>query len=164
MNIDKKNKVDETNFSSPFRGLGGKLWLKGFLLLLAGLFLGWLFFHSPKAVKDEHDHSAEEAKKEIWTCSMHPQIKLDHPGKCPICGMTLIPVMSKPALPEMPSPTAQTVSAALPTLYTCPMANDADVVSDKPGNCPNCGMKLVPTSTVKHGKIAEEIWIKEHPH
>jgi len=27
-----------------------------------------------------------------WTCSMHPQIKLLEPGKCPICAMDLIPV------------------------------------------------------------------------
>jgi membrane fusion protein, copper/silver efflux system len=51
-----------------------------------------LFFHSPKAVKDEHDHSATETKKQLWTCSMHPQIRVDHPGKCPICAMDLIPV------------------------------------------------------------------------
>ena len=29
-----------------------------------------------------------------------------------------------------------------PTTYTCPM--DPDVVSDKPGRCPKCGMNLVP--------------------
>ncbi len=34
------------------------------------------------------------AKKEWWTCSMHPQIKLPHPGKCPICFMDLIPLQS----------------------------------------------------------------------
>ncbi len=63
------------------------------LLVLAGLFLGWLFFHSPKVVvKDEHNHSAAESKKQIWTCSMHPQIRVDHPGKCPICAMDLITV------------------------------------------------------------------------
>jgi len=28
----------------------------------------------------------------IWTCSMHPPIRMDHPGRCPICGMDLIPV------------------------------------------------------------------------
>jgi len=35
-----------------------------------------------------------EQKKRIlfWTCSMHPQIKLPAPGKCPICFMDLIPV------------------------------------------------------------------------
>ncbi len=33
-------------------------------------------------------------KNEIlyWTCSMHPQVKQNKPGKCPICGMELIPV------------------------------------------------------------------------
>jgi Cu(I)/Ag(I) efflux system membrane fusion protein len=28
----------------------------------------------------------------VWTCSMHPQIRLPSPGRCPICGMHLIPV------------------------------------------------------------------------
>lgn len=30
------------------------------------------------------------AKAEVWTCSMHPQIRLPKPGKCPICEMPLI--------------------------------------------------------------------------
>ena len=29
----------------------------------------------------------------IYTCPMHPEIRQDHPGNCPICGMTLEPVM-----------------------------------------------------------------------
>ena len=85
------NKIFKTISGSPL-GARGSLWLKGFLLLLVGLFLGWLFFHSPKAVTDEHNHSATETKKQLWTCSMHPQIRVDHPGKCPICAMDLIPV------------------------------------------------------------------------
>lgn len=28
-------------------------------------------------------------------------------------------------------------------VYICPMASDADVISDKPGQCPKCGMDLV---------------------
>jgi len=28
----------------------------------------------------------------MYTCSMHPQVMQDKPGKCPICGMELIPV------------------------------------------------------------------------
>ncbi|MGB4576639.1 MAG: efflux RND transporter periplasmic adaptor subunit, partial [Paludibacter sp.] len=60
------------------------------LFIMAGLVIGWMLFHSPKVAQDEHDHSAEEAKNEIWTCSMHPQIKMDKPGKCPICAMDLI--------------------------------------------------------------------------
>lgn len=31
------------------------------------------------------------AGAEVWTCSMHPQVRLPKPGKCPICGMPLIP-------------------------------------------------------------------------
>ena len=27
----------------------------------------------------------------MWTCPMHPEIRQDHPGNCPICGMTLEP-------------------------------------------------------------------------
>jgi Cu+-exporting ATPase len=29
----------------------------------------------------------------IYTCPMHPQIRQDHPGTCPICGMTLEPLL-----------------------------------------------------------------------
>ena len=32
-----------------------------------------------------------ESAKTIYTCPMHPQIEQDHPGNCPICGMTLEP-------------------------------------------------------------------------
>ena len=32
------------------------------------------------------------AKKQMYQCAMHPQILLDHPGDCPICGMKLVPV------------------------------------------------------------------------
>jgi hypothetical protein len=30
------------------------------------------------------------ATQALYTCKMHPQIVADHPGKCPICGMTLV--------------------------------------------------------------------------
>ena len=63
------------------------------LFVVAGLLLGWIFFHSsPKVEKGEevHNHSAEEKMAEVWTCSMHPQIRMDKAGKCPICAMDLI--------------------------------------------------------------------------
>ena len=59
------------------------------LLVLAGLFIGWLFFHSPTQPSD-NKLAEVNGKKQIWTCAMHPQIRMDHPGKCPICGMELI--------------------------------------------------------------------------
>ncbi|MCM8786314.1 MAG: efflux RND transporter periplasmic adaptor subunit [Candidatus Omnitrophica bacterium] len=40
----------------------------------------------------EKNVSQTERKIKFWTCSMHPQIKLPKPGKCPICFMNLIPV------------------------------------------------------------------------
>ena len=70
------------------------------LILLAGILLGWLLFsggnRKPSAqqtatVEEAHDHGAEAT---IWTCSMHPQIRMDEPGDCPICGMDLIPLQT----------------------------------------------------------------------
>ena len=33
-----------------------------------------------------------EAAPSLWTCAMHPQIRQPKPGKCPLCGMKLVPV------------------------------------------------------------------------
>ena len=60
--------------------------------MIAGFFFGWLFFHSPYREGVKHDHNSEIAKGTIWTCAMHPQIRKSEPGKCPICGMNLIPL------------------------------------------------------------------------
>lgn len=35
--------------------------------------------------------AATDPVAQVWTCSMHPQIRLPGPGKCPICFMDLIP-------------------------------------------------------------------------
>jgi membrane fusion protein, copper/silver efflux system len=65
----------------------------GVFLLFVGLFLGWLFFHdSASDTKPITGQSGSE--KIIWTCSMHPQIRKDQPGQCPICGMDLIPLQN----------------------------------------------------------------------
>jgi Cu(I)/Ag(I) efflux system membrane fusion protein len=62
------------------------------LLLLLGIGIGWLFFHSSGKLVTNPDQQAESVKSTIWTCSMHPQIRMTQPGNCPICGMELIPV------------------------------------------------------------------------
>ena len=38
----------------------------------------------------------------IWTCPMHPEIRRDGPGSCPICGMALEP--EAPSLDDSPNP------------------------------------------------------------
>jgi len=46
-----------------------------------------------------HVHGGADMAKEggpaiaYWTCPMHPAVRKDGPGSCPICGMTLTPVM-----------------------------------------------------------------------
>jgi P-type Cu+ transporter len=37
-----------------------------------------------------------------WTCPMHPQIRKDGPGACPICGMALEP--AAPSTEDVPNP------------------------------------------------------------
>ena len=40
-------------------------------------------------------------------------------------------------------------AAAAAAAYTCPMHPEA--TSDEPGDCPTCGMDLVPTEEMEHG-------------
>lgn len=39
--------------------------------------------------KQPEQTTTKETEKKIYTCSMHPEVKLEHPGKCPTCGMEL---------------------------------------------------------------------------
>lgn len=52
----------------------------------------------------EHDPAVRShvAEGTIWTCPMHPQIRRNGPGQCPICGMALEPL--EPSLEEGPNP------------------------------------------------------------
>lgn len=61
------------------------------ILILSGLLLGWLLFGgSSDDHHNDHEHT-EQAGSVEYTCSMHPQVRQDEPGDCPICGMVLIP-------------------------------------------------------------------------
>ena len=68
--------------------------LKMLGILFAGVLLGWIFFGGNNTSKTEHEHNNAESTETIWTCSMHPQIRMNEPGQCPICGMELIPLES----------------------------------------------------------------------
>ncbi|HEX5033701.1 MAG TPA: efflux RND transporter periplasmic adaptor subunit [bacterium] len=48
----------------------------------------------PSASGEPEAEVKEKAHIEYYTCSMHPQIRRDEPGYCPICGMKLVPVYS----------------------------------------------------------------------
>jgi len=62
--------------------------------LLAGIWLGksTTTNKAVSSISSEHDIHQEHR---LWTCSMHPQIKQDKPGQCPICGMDLIPLQQE---------------------------------------------------------------------
>ncbi len=71
-------------------------YVKYALILIAGLFFGWIFFsggssNGDHSAEHHHHHGDEET---VWTCSMHPQIRLEEPGLCPLCAMDLIPLQS----------------------------------------------------------------------
>ncbi len=84
--------------------------------------------------------ASANAEKEplVYVCPMpeHVSITYEHPGKCPICGMALVPVT--------PSELKQLQPGGKVLYYTCPMPEHSSVHSDKPGKCPICGMTLIP--------------------
>ena len=79
----------------------------------------------PHAPPPPTEHRGDNATM-IYTCPMHPEVRLHGPGPCPDCGMALEPA----------------TLAATRTEYTCPM--HPEIVSDEPGQCPICGMALEP--------------------
>ena len=63
------------------------------IALAIGLLLGWMLFkESSSHSHDQQNYIKSTKADEQWTCSMHPQIRQNEPGDCPICGMDLIPV------------------------------------------------------------------------
>lgn len=73
-----------------------------------------------------------------FICPMpeHVSIRYQQPGKCAICGMSLVPVRNDVLSKLQPDGKIDH--------YTCPMPEHADVNMDKPGKCPRCGMTLIP--------------------
>jgi len=64
-----------------------KLWFVISALLGITITAGILLTSCSKSGQHEKDPNVS-----YYTCPMHHEIHMDHPGECPICGMTLIPV------------------------------------------------------------------------
>ncbi|WP_194974991.1 efflux RND transporter periplasmic adaptor subunit [Aquiflexum lacus] len=58
--------------------------------LIFGAVAGWMIRGGEEHPAEEHTHIDEEGVE--YTCSMHPQIRQNEPGQCPLCGMALTPV------------------------------------------------------------------------
>ncbi|MEZ4387868.1 MAG: efflux RND transporter periplasmic adaptor subunit [Candidatus Krumholzibacteriia bacterium] len=66
--------------------------------------------------------AAADAAPTLWTCSMHPQIKLPEFGQCPICFMDLIPLAADTGEGLGPRDLALSASAvALAEIRTAPV-------------------------------------------
>lgn len=72
-----------------------KFWVaQSILLVVLGFAVAWWVkpTGSDSASDSTEVASTDSSEATIWTCSMHPQIRRNGPGDCPICGMDLVPV------------------------------------------------------------------------
>jgi rubrerythrin len=99
----------------------------------------------PEAISTVASTTEPTVTKYICPMPEHVSIEYDHPGKCPICGMTLVPV-SVATLQKL-QPGGRVL------FYTCPMPEHVSIEYDHPGKCPICGMTLVPVSVATLQKL-----------
>ena len=94
------------------------------MLLIAALSISTVsvFAQEKAGKKDTTQHSV------LYSCTMHPNVTSDKPGKCPECGMDLS--LSK----------KEDMKKQVTKTYTCPV--HLDVAKHDPGKCPQCGRKL----------------------
>jgi len=71
-----------------------KNYILGVGILIIGIIAGNVFSGGDsEASHNESEHEyVQDPVTQLWTCAMHPQIQLEEPGNCPICGMELIPM------------------------------------------------------------------------
>jgi len=97
-------------------------------LVISGLLMGWLFFHSPEKHVEKLEIISPENKSTIWTCAMHPQIRMHEPGKCPICAMELIPLNQNTDLIDQSAVHFTRESAALANVQTSVVSKQEPII------------------------------------
>ena len=105
------------------------------VLIAAFAGAGWWYASTRTPHKHELVQKTDQQGKVYYTCGMHPQVKQDEPGNCPICGMTLVRKEEAPA--AAPAEGERRV-----LYYYDPMKPDQHF--DKPGKSPFMDMDLVP--------------------
>lgn len=63
--------------------------------VILGVIIGSSFWGHSDSQKSISSESIESSKEQIYTCSMHPQIRQNKPGLCPICSMELISLVEE---------------------------------------------------------------------
>lgn len=72
--------------------------MKTIIMAIAILLTGSATFAQSKKSTHKH-HQNMTAQK--YTCTMHPEVVQSKPGKCPKCGMALVPMKKKMNKKEM---------------------------------------------------------------
>ena len=128
-----------------------------------------------------HEHGAALAERADpqagYVCPMHPEVTGTGPSDCPKCGMRLVPAAEAAAGEHghehghghARGPPRRRRGLHVQTSdgaqYTCPM--HPEIVRDKPGRCPICGMHLEPmvptagddTTMREYRAMARRFWI-----
>ncbi len=116
------------------------------LIMLMGLLL--IFLTSSFVITRCTNQSEQQSKsehKQLYTCPMHPEVITEEPGQCPKCGMDLVPVKNTAQSNVQHNAQEEQVTNNEKQLWTCGM--HPEVILDQPGQCPKCGMDLVPLKT-----------------
>lgn len=162
--------------STARRILGSLGWLLGGAILAIVLVADPLALHPIDTwlhgVVAHGDHGTEargdSRDANLWTCGMHPEVILEEPGPCPICGMDLVPLASQEDSGEAVS-TAETSAADAPRQWTC--ERHPQILEEQPGECPIDGRPLVPVEPQAEPSPGEapesaerEVLYYRHPH
>ncbi len=118
--------------------------------VLALIFSSTIAFTQSKTKSDEKRSSStktEITKDSVYySCSMHPDVKMDKPGKCSKCGMDL-------EKKTMKMTGAKSDNKDVMKEYACTM--HPEVMSDMPGKCSKCGMDMEKKSMKMTGTKSE---------
>ena len=67
----------------------------GFVIAVLSAFWALKVLVKKSSLGDQSPALVKVHQKSYWTCPMHPQIHLDHPGECPICRMKLVEILEQ---------------------------------------------------------------------
>ncbi len=123
-----------------------------------------MFFISACKQKKTETHSHEMSEtKELYTCSMHPQIIRDKPGDCPICGMALVKKVENGQkinaieLEDLLKPTNEFVITSVPV--TTIQYKSEDIAIEAIGNIQNDTREIGSISAIVGGRI-ERLYVR----
>lgn len=117
---------------------------------------GWWLAQSEAPHKHRLEKRMSAEGKTYYTCSMHPQVRQDERGSCPICGMKLTQRTEAPA-----GDMAKSVGEKTPLYWYDPMRPDQHF--DKPGKSPFMDMQLLPKYADESGGVRSATVVEIDP-